>query len=106
MREGDSSTEGANEACILIQIRKSYKDCSNVCSINVGNAVDDHHGGNAVDDHHGGNAVDDHHVGSAADDHHEGSADDSAASDDFLQATVDELRDHLLALVTSVDGFS
>lgn len=88
MREGDSSTEGANEACILIQIRKSYKDCSNVCSINVGNAVDDHHGGNAVDDHH------------------EGSADDSAACDDFLQATVDELRDHLLALVTSVDGFS
>ena len=97
MREGDSSTEGANEACILIQIRKSYKDCSNVCSINVGNAVDDHHGGNAVDDHH---------VGSAAEDHHEGSADDSAACDDFLQATVDELRDHLVALVTSVDGFS
>jgi len=88
VREGDSSTEGANEACILIQIRKSYKDCSNVCSINVGNAVDDHHGGNAVDDHH------------------EGSADDSAACDDFLQATVDELRDHLLSLVTSVDGFS
>jgi len=88
VREGDSSTEGANEACILIQIRKSYKDCSNVCSINVGNAVDDHHGGNAVDDHH------------------EGSADDSAACDDFLQATVDELRDHLLALVISVDSFS
>lgn len=124
MREGDSSTEGANEACILIQIRKSYKDCSNVCTTNVGNAVDDHHGdnaaddhhvGNAADDHHGGNAVDDHHGGSAADNHrdcvagdahHEGSADDSAACDDFLQATVDELRDHLLALVTSVDGFS
>lgn len=88
MREGDSSTEGANEACILIQIRKSYKDCSNVCSTNVGSAADDHR-----------DCV-------AGDAHHEGSADDSAACDDFLQATVDELRDHLLALVTSVDGFS
>ena len=106
MRGGDSSTEGANEACILLQIRKSYKDCSNVCTTNVGNAVDDHHVGNAADDHHGDNAADDHHDCVAGDAHHEGSADDSAACDDFLQATVDELRDHLLALVTSVDGFS
>lgn len=92
MREGDSScTEGAYEACILIQIRKSYKDCSNVCTTNLGSAADDHHVGSAADDHHGG---------STADDHHEGSADDAAACDDFLQATIDELRDHLLALVT------
>ena len=108
MREGgrsascsssDSSTEDANKACIPMQIQRSCEDYSHVCTSNGGSAADDHHDGNADDDHHEGNADDD--------DHHDVSDDDDAvASDDFLQATVDELRDHLLALITSVHDYS